>query len=48
MPAFIPPSAPQLSPDHGLYGFFRRKADKNLRGDDQYETFFDPEVPMDG
>ncbi|KAJ7780690.1 mitochondrial 39-S ribosomal protein L47 (MRP-L47)-domain-containing protein [Mycena maculata] len=39
---------PQLSPDHGLYGFFRRKADPNLRGDDQYETFHDQEAPMNG
>ncbi|KAJ7134634.1 mitochondrial 39-S ribosomal protein L47 (MRP-L47)-domain-containing protein [Mycena epipterygia] len=38
----LPPFVPQLSADHGLYGFFRRRADPNLRGDDQYETFADP------
>ncbi|KAJ7109733.1 mitochondrial 39-S ribosomal protein L47 (MRP-L47)-domain-containing protein [Mycena crocata] len=41
-PPFVPPTA-QLSSDHGLYGFFRRKADPNLKGDDQYETFLDAE-----
>lgn len=45
---FVPPSAPQLSPDHGLYGFFRAKSGKNLRGDERYETFHDPDVPMNG
>ncbi|KAJ6584986.1 mitochondrial 39-S ribosomal protein L47 (MRP-L47)-domain-containing protein, partial [Mycena capillaripes] len=38
----------QLSPDHGLYGFFRRREDPNLRGDDQYETFTDPTIKYKG
>ncbi|KAJ7784561.1 mitochondrial 39-S ribosomal protein L47 (MRP-L47)-domain-containing protein [Mycena metata] len=46
--AFVPPSAPQLSPDHGLYGFFRRKESPYLRGDDQYETFSDPTIQYTG
>ncbi|KAJ7044126.1 mitochondrial 39-S ribosomal protein L47 (MRP-L47)-domain-containing protein [Mycena alexandri] len=46
--AFVPPSAPQLSPDHGLYGFFRRKDGPYLRGDDQYETFSDPTIKYTG
>ncbi|KAJ7675827.1 mitochondrial 39-S ribosomal protein L47 (MRP-L47)-domain-containing protein, partial [Mycena polygramma] len=46
--AFASPSAPQLSSDHGLYGFFRRKDDPNLRGDDQYDTFTDPNIKYTG
>ncbi|KAJ6559190.1 mitochondrial 39-S ribosomal protein L47 (MRP-L47)-domain-containing protein [Mycena vulgaris] len=47
-PEFVPPPVPQLSADHGLYGFFRRQANPNLRGDDQYETFADPTIPASG
>lgn len=39
---------PSLNPNHGLYGFFRRNANPNLRGDDQYETFADPTIPSTG
>ncbi|KAJ7212111.1 mitochondrial 39-S ribosomal protein L47 (MRP-L47)-domain-containing protein, partial [Mycena pura] len=46
--AFLPSSSPQLNPDHGLYGFFRRKAASNLRGNDQYETFTDPTIKFSG
>ncbi|KAF7365213.1 54S ribosomal protein l4 [Mycena venus] len=45
---FVPPSAAQLSSDHGLYAFFRRKDDPNLRGDDRYETFTDPTIKYTG
>ncbi|KAK7046749.1 54S ribosomal protein l4 [Favolaschia claudopus] len=41
---FIPPSAAQLSSDHGLYGFFRRKADPNQ----PFETFTDPTIKYSG
>ncbi|KAF7299021.1 54S ribosomal protein l4 [Mycena indigotica] len=46
--AFIPPSAPQLSQDHGLFGFFRRRSGENLIRDDQYETFTDPTITFNG
>ncbi|KAJ7459862.1 mitochondrial 39-S ribosomal protein L47 (MRP-L47)-domain-containing protein [Mycena latifolia] len=39
---------PGYRPDHGLYDFFRRKPNPNLRGDDQYETFADPTIPETG
>jgi hypothetical protein len=45
---FVPPSAPQLSSDHGLYGFFRRKEGHGLRADEQYETFTDPTIKYTG
>ncbi|KAF7314452.1 hypothetical protein MKEN_00918000 [Mycena kentingensis (nom. inval.)] len=45
---YIPPTAPQLSQKHGLYGFFRRKADPSLKRDDRFETFTDPNERFDG
>ncbi|KAJ6613280.1 hypothetical protein B0H10DRAFT_2048984 [Mycena sp. CBHHK59/15] len=43
-PAFVPPLHADLAEDHGLYGFFRRKADPALRGDERFETFADPTI----
>ncbi|CAK5284183.1 unnamed protein product [Mycena citricolor] len=49
--AYIHPHSPLLSSDHGLYGFFRRKApsdNKELVGEEQYETVMDPTIAYSG
>ncbi|KAJ7288306.1 mitochondrial 39-S ribosomal protein L47 (MRP-L47)-domain-containing protein [Mycena rebaudengoi] len=48
MPAFLPPTAPDLSMEHGLYGFFRVKADPGLEGQERFETFADPTQAQTG
>ncbi|KAJ7250867.1 mitochondrial 39-S ribosomal protein L47 (MRP-L47)-domain-containing protein [Mycena haematopus] len=45
---FVSPSSSQLSSDHGLYGFFRRKEGTDLSGDGRYETFTDPIIKYTG